>query len=499
MKKIFILFILFIFISAFFAGCCCKPLEQFSKNIFNDNTGENNKTSVPPTEIPSSEVKPEDTPGPSPEAGEKVDQCEQNIKNISTALEMYDTDYNEYPPSLDCLIKGDFPYMKRMPSCPSAGKDTYSESYLEWKSKGGEGVWIYCKGHNHKDAGLPENYPAYSREDGIVEPEGYDSSEQLSSSSQEGLVICEDNLRMIIAIGLEMYCTDNNGAYPLSLDELHTGGYLKKIPECPVCKKAYIYSSQKNPDTYILKCGGEDAHLETGMVDKGFYPVYTPENGLLLKGEILPPDGKDVENIRVYYAKEYEPIDAKVGDIYNKSYVDLNGDGKDEEIQLKIYKVNEYGDWYTKLIVMDSNGRALWSSPESEDTNDPMVFGAWMFGVCLPEVIGDINNDGFVEVVTPAPVSDVRPPFFNLLRWENSEFVFAKGGQLIETSEGVYPWTTNGKRSGRYITKFLTFYSDGTCDVKIYDSTGGNIKIGKAKVTGDENGFYLTEWIEQLK
>ncbi|MBS2034733.1 hypothetical protein JST97_07090 [bacterium] len=57
----------------------------------------------------------------------KTTACKSNLKNIGTALEMYSTDNaGRYPTSLAPLSPM---YLKQIPTCPAAGKDSYSETY----------------------------------------------------------------------------------------------------------------------------------------------------------------------------------------------------------------------------------------------------------------------------------------------------------------------------------------------------------------------------------
>jgi len=81
----------------------------------------------------------------------------------------------------------------------------------------------------------------------------------------------------------EVYAKDNNGSYPDRLELLVEKGIMVKTPACPITGKSYIYLS--GPGLFIIKCPEEDLYLETGMVDKGFYPVFTSKEGLVLKGE----------------------------------------------------------------------------------------------------------------------------------------------------------------------------------------------------------------------
>jgi hypothetical protein len=88
--------------------------------------------------------------------------CQSNLKNIATGLEMYSTDFSgRYPGSLDLLTPN---YLKTIPDCPAAGKNTYSQTY-----KVGQDPDTYsfaCSGNNHQQAS--DNLPAYDSNTGLI-------------------------------------------------------------------------------------------------------------------------------------------------------------------------------------------------------------------------------------------------------------------------------------------------------------------------------------------
>lgn len=103
----------------------------------------------------------------------QVTSCKANLKNIGTACEMYATDNGgRYPATLESLknaANGQQPYMKAIPNCPSAGKDTYSEAYKSASNP--DRYIVYCSGTNHSAAGCGEGYPAFTATMGLVENE----------------------------------------------------------------------------------------------------------------------------------------------------------------------------------------------------------------------------------------------------------------------------------------------------------------------------------------
>ncbi|MCL5773287.1 MAG: hypothetical protein M1536_02770 [Firmicutes bacterium] len=94
--------------------------------------------------------------------------CESNLKNVSTALEMYATDnQGHYPASLSQIVPA---YLRSIPACPAAGKDTYSSSYTS--SQNPDAYTFYCSGDNHKEVNAGENYPQYSSSQGLIQKQG---------------------------------------------------------------------------------------------------------------------------------------------------------------------------------------------------------------------------------------------------------------------------------------------------------------------------------------
>jgi len=97
-------------------------------------------------------------------------QCMSNMKNMATALEMYSTDNKgHYATSLAKLTPD---YLRIIPTCASAGEDTYISTYqyeIADEKKGTHDAYtFYCRGHHHKDVGADENYPQYNSTLGLI-------------------------------------------------------------------------------------------------------------------------------------------------------------------------------------------------------------------------------------------------------------------------------------------------------------------------------------------
>jgi hypothetical protein len=90
--------------------------------------------------------------------------CCCNIKNIATAMEVYRTDWPNYPHSLNDLVPD---YIRCIPQAPGIvdGKKTnfdYSYKYDEKKDI----ARVYVKGDVYKDIDIPKNYPYFDTEEG---------------------------------------------------------------------------------------------------------------------------------------------------------------------------------------------------------------------------------------------------------------------------------------------------------------------------------------------
>jgi len=83
--------------------------------------------------------------------------CRKNVEKLCSAMKKYFRDNRRYPRELADLVPE---YLDKIPVCPSAGKDTYSSSYVTDKSR--KKYTLYCRGNNHIKAIIPANYPRTS-------------------------------------------------------------------------------------------------------------------------------------------------------------------------------------------------------------------------------------------------------------------------------------------------------------------------------------------------
>ena len=93
----------------------------------------------------------------------QITSCQSNLKNIATALEMYSTDNKGmFPKKLSQLTPA---YLRQIPLCYAAGKDTYSAAYI---SKDNPSYFkIFCSGNYHSTLKIPQNHPQYDSDTGL--------------------------------------------------------------------------------------------------------------------------------------------------------------------------------------------------------------------------------------------------------------------------------------------------------------------------------------------
>ncbi len=96
-------------------------------------------------------------------------QCQCNIKNLGTALDMYaGNNDGDYPAKLGKLTPE---YLRVIPTCAQAWKDTYTDGYVVYndlKDPENNRYTLYCCGKYHKHVCAPRNYPQYRSKEGLI-------------------------------------------------------------------------------------------------------------------------------------------------------------------------------------------------------------------------------------------------------------------------------------------------------------------------------------------
>lgn len=182
--------------------------------------------------------------------------------------------------------------------------------------------------------------------------------------------------------------------------------------------------------------------------------------------------------------------------------VDLDSDGKPERIAWEEFANTEDHGSFLQLIVYDPAGKAIWKGPAVTDPENPLVFGEWHFGLSVPEMVADIDNDGAIELLAPAPQSDVSPTQFRILRWIDGAFSPVKQAALLEEprGSGTFLWSTDETWEGTWISSFMGINGDGSLQVNVTHYVSGEpMHAGKANVTAVSGGFRVRDWTTPLK
>jgi prepilin-type N-terminal cleavage/methylation domain-containing protein len=90
--------------------------------------------------------------------------CQSNLRNIATGIQVYSNDQHDhkYPESIQSLVPQ---YLGKIPNCPAAGMDTYSESYtFDSKTRN---FTIFCKGSHHTELDMSADEPWFNLQQGL--------------------------------------------------------------------------------------------------------------------------------------------------------------------------------------------------------------------------------------------------------------------------------------------------------------------------------------------
>ena len=178
---------------------------------------------------------------------------------------------------------------------------------------------------------------------------------------------------------------------------------------------------------------------------------------------------------------------------------DLNGDGRPESITWrKLSSDTETGIFY-QIIVKTPSGEVLWKSPEVAEADNAMAFGEWHFGISIPELAGDIDNDGKAELLAPAPQSDVSPTFFRVFQWTGRAFEPRQTRALTGRGHrgASFNWTQTPSHSDFWVQRWLGSSPDGGWVVELVTlPEGGDLRTATGVILAKGDGFELLRWIQ---
>jgi len=175
---------------------------------------------------------------------------------------------------------------------------------------------------------------------------------------------------------------------------------------------------------------------------------------------------------------------------------DIDNDGKEESLEFHSIGSNASGTFY-QLIVRDDNGRVLWRAPQSRNTNARYAFFEAHFGISMPQLLVDIDDDGYMELIAPEPQSDVSPTYYRKLRWERRRFTILPSLALMMQDENRFRWQKTRDYQGTWVSKFLGSRK-GLVKVAITRYENNLYQSGKAWLRFRGNHASVEQWIEPL-
>jgi len=185
-------------------------------------------------------------------------------------------------------------------------------------------------------------------------------------------------------------------------------------------------------------------------------------------------------------------------DLPRRFSADLDGDGRQEKVALEQIPNNQGGD--ASLVVRNSQGAILWRGPTGDN---PLTFFCRDWGIYWPGIVGDVDDDGAIELLAQQPQSDVSPSSFMLARWTGQGFaVVSQGWSLLEQPAGSGRFV-----SARYvydgkpvvwIMNFLSLEPGGQLRASVYQSDGSTVRTGVALARLTSQGARLEKWLDPL-
>ena len=119
---------------------------------------------------------------------------------------------------------------------------------------------------------------------------------------------------------------------------------------------------------------------------------------------------------------------------HQKFSVDLNRDGRPEQVVLAYYKVGQVQ--LGQLQVLSPQGKVIWASPKLKDAFED---SPWQFlgELDLGDIswIDDYDRDGQVDLCATDQKSDVSPTRFRLFHWDGKRFVYDQTYNLTAASQ----------------------------------------------------------------
>lgn len=179
--------------------------------------------------------------------------------------------------------------------------------------------------------------------------------------------------------------------------------------------------------------------------------------------------------------------------------VDLDRDGIAERIAWRQIGSDSETGVFHQVVVTGPSEKVLWKSPEILNAEDPLAFGEWHFGTALPQLAGDLDADGRVEMLAPTAQSDVSPATFRIFRWNGTAFELTRTASLSGPGRrgAAFHWTATPDERQFWVQEWLGMSTEGGWIVKLVALLdGSSVRSALGVLLPQDEAFVLARWFE---
>ncbi|MEA2027685.1 MAG: hypothetical protein U9N49_01740, partial [Campylobacterota bacterium] len=119
-------------------------------------------------------------------------------------------------------------------------------------------------------------------------------------------------------------------------------------------------------------------------------------------------------------------------------------------------------------------------------------------GISMPEILIDIDGDGYMELIAPEAQSDVSPTYYRKLKWIGKRFRIMPSQALVMEGGNSFRWKNTKDYEGVWVSSFLSM-ERGLIKVNITSYIKGEYKNGVALLRFDAKGADVLKWIKPLR
>jgi len=177
---------------------------------------------------------------------------------------------------------------------------------------------------------------------------------------------------------------------------------------------------------------------------------------------------------------------------------DLDGDGKLEKVIWKPFLKSKNGVYY-RLEVYDNN-RVIYKSPKIKSISSPYCIAKLNFAKALPQILEDIDSDGYYELLIPQAQSDISPTLYHILKWRDGRFIPMESKYLIFFSNRVEWMRKPPKAYGLWVNALAPSYKGSSCGsiIGYKDLDFSNLYRGLGVIRWTPGGGDVIDWAKPL-